>query len=226
MSRSTRRTLQILFGVGLAAVLAGEIAVRFHIERQYQQALRNRQRLELQLAELRADRDRLAQALDQEQQRIQGLAQELSAKDRELQRTLARLDHEQQTIETLQQKLSSMQRQLDLSQGELALAMQQRAGSAAMASQAVQLEKVVVARPSPASAIQGRVLSVHPEWKFVVFDLGWDIVQIGDVISIYRHDQLLGKARVERVQEQAAAATVLPEWEQHEIEVNDVIRLP
>ena len=226
MSSRTTRTLQILFGVGLAAVFIGEVAVRIHLEREYRQAIKNRQRLELQVAELRTEREQLANTLEQEHQRIEGLAQELSVKDRELQRTLVRLNEEQRTIEALQQKMGAMQRQMDLLQGELALALQQRIAPSAGASHAVQLEKVVV-NNTPASAMaQGRVLSVHPEWKFVVIDLGWDTVQIGDVLSIYRHDQLLGKARVERVQEQAAAATVLPEWEQNEIAVNDIVRFP
>ncbi len=226
MSSSTKRTLQILFGIGVAAVLVGEVAVRFHLERQYQQAIKNRQRLELQVAELRTEREQLANVLEQEHQRIEGLAQELSVKDQELQRTLVRLNEEQRTIETLQQKLGAMQRQLDLLQGELALALQQRTNPSATASHAVQLEKVVVNNTPSSAVAQGRVLSVHPEWKFVVIDLGWDVVQIGDVLSIYRYDQLLGKARVERVQEQAAAATLLPEWEQHEIAINDIVRFP
>lgn len=226
MSSRTKRTLQMLFGIGLAAVLTGEVAVRLHLERQYQQAIKNRQRLELQVAELRAEREQLVTAFKEEQQRVEGLAQELSVKDQELQRTLARLNEEQRTIEGLEQKLGAMQRHMDVMQGELALALQQRTNSSATASQAVQLEKVVVNNTPSSSMAQGRVLSVHPEWKFVVVDLGWDVVQIGDVLSIYRHDQLLGKARVERVQEQAAAATVLPDWEQSEITINDTVRFP
>lgn len=222
-SLSTKRTLQILFGIGLATVIAGELAVRVHIERAYQAALKNRQRLETRLIELQAEREQLVQALSQEQQRVEGLTQELSAKDRELQHTLARLSEEQQTIETLEQRVGAMRRQMDLLQGELALALQPRTGSSTASSQAVQLEKVVVAQPTPSPATRGRVLSVHPDWKFVVIDVGWDFVRIGDIISISRRDQLLGKARVERVQEEAAAATLLPEWEHNEIAVNDVV---
>ena len=73
--------------------------------------------------------------------------------------------------------------------------------------------------------LEGRVVSVYPDWKFVVIDLGWDVVKVGDVVSIYRKDQLLGKARIERVQEQACAATVLPDWNITAIQVNDAARI-
>lgn len=213
-----------LLALGLAAVIAGEVAVRTRIERQYEEALQSREQLESQVTELQTERERLAQTLAQEQRRLTELAQALSAKDHELQRTLARLGEEQRAIETLEQQVGAMRRQMDLLQGELVLALQSRPGSASTSSQAVQLEKVVVTKPTSAHSSQGRVLSVHPDWKFLVFDLGWDYVRIGDIVSIYRREQLLGKARVERVQEQAAAATLLPEWEHTEIAVNDTVQ--
>jgi hypothetical protein len=84
----------------------------------------------------------------------------------------------------------------------------------------------VVSRASdPETAFAGRVISFNPQWRFVVMDLGWDAVNIGDVVSIYRREQLLGKARVERVQEAVSAASLLPDSFEAEIEINDVVRL-
>jgi hypothetical protein len=67
-------------------------------------------------------------------------------------------------------------------------------------------------------------MSVHPDWKFIIVNLGWDHVNIGDTVSIFRNEALLGKARIERVQQEAAAATLLPEWRQAEVRVDDVVR--
>jgi hypothetical protein len=84
---------------------------------------------------------------------------------------------------------------------------------------------VVVTQPGAAEdEARGHVLSVNPQWKFVVFDLGWDAVRIGEVVSIYRNEELLGKARVERVQEKVSAATLLPDWAKTEVRVNDIVR--
>jgi hypothetical protein len=137
-----------------------------------------------------------------------------------------RLTQEERIIQELQEKLLAMQRQFDLLQGELAMTLQERTTSSpTLEGGMVHLEKVVVTRPaSSAPGLQGRIISVNPEWRFVVIDLGWDVVKIGDVISIYRNEQLLGKARVERVQEQVSAATLLPEWTEAEVQINDVVR--
>ena len=89
---------------------------------------------------------------------------------------------------------------------------------------AVELERVLVSSDG-ASPLQGRVISVHPEWNFVVIDLGWDAVKIGDTISILRNEAVLAKAKVERVQEGVSAAAVLPEWDADGIEVNDRAQL-
>ena len=221
-----RATLTI---VGLLVVAAGigEVLLRVHLERRYHEALLAQRQLQQQLLEARLDRNRLAEAVLTEGQRAQQLANQLASKDQTLQDTISRLTEEERTIQELQEKLATMQDQLGHAQGELARALQSPSASApSPAGQPVQLEKVIVApaATTPANG-EGHVLSVHPDWKFVVIDLGWDALNVGDVVSIYRKDQLLGKARVERVQESAAAASLLPEWSQAEIQINDVVRL-
>jgi len=119
-----------------------------------------------------------------------------------------------------------MGREFDLVQGELALSLQQQGGASGTREGWIRLEKVVVGEPGAATAagFEGRVVSIHPEWQFIVVDLGWDAVTIGDVVSIYRGEQFLAKARVDRVQEAVCAATVLPEWQQAVLQVNDAVR--
>lgn len=214
-------------GVALAAVALGQWAGHRQLERRYRESLTARQRLELEAGQLRADRDRLAGTVAQEQQQLAQLSSAVSAKDTELRQTLERLLQEEHIIQELQGRLLAMQLQFDRLQGELAAALEEHpAGAPASAGRMIELEKVVVTHPaSPAPGLQGRVLSVNPEWRFVVIDLGWDVVNIGDVVSIYRNDQLLGKARVERVQEQVCAAALLPEWVESQVQVNDVVRV-
>ena len=121
-------------------------------------------------------------------------------------------------------RLSTTQQQMDQLQGELALALQSHSWAAQEASGAVQLERVVVS-DAGASNLNGRVVSVNKDWHFVVIDLGWDAVRIGDTVSIFRGEQLLAKARVDRVQEGICAATILPEWGTAEVHVNDLVKL-
>ncbi|MBI2495770.1 MAG: hypothetical protein HYW10_04315 [Candidatus Omnitrophica bacterium] len=63
------------------------------------------------------------------------------------------------------------------------------------------------------------------EDAFVIISLGWGAVRIGDTVSIFRNDRLLAHARVERVQESACAATVLPAWKAADIRANDLVHV-
>lgn len=138
---------------------------------------------------------------------------------------MAQLSEEARKTQELHARLSAIEQQSDQLQGELALALQQqKSGGGSEHASPVQLERVVVSNAEP-SALSGRVLSINRDWHFVVIDLGWDAVRIGDTVSIFRGDQLLAKARIERVQEGVCAATVLPEWETIEIRINDLVRV-
>ena len=229
MTPAIKQTAIAVVGLALVGVSVGEWVAHRRVERDYRKAIDTRQRLELELGEIRADRDRLSGVLTEEQQRVQQLASTLSTKEAEWQAVVERLAQEERIILELQGRLLAMQHQFDRLQGELAMALDSRTGKAAASGAAVmQLEKVVVSRAGAfdsAAAFAGRVISFNPQWRFVVMDLGWDAVNIGDVVSIHRDEQVLGKARVERVQEAVSAASLLPESVQAEIQVNDLVRV-
>ena len=228
MSTQAIRVTFIVIGVGLAGGWGAEWAAHQTVKHRYEVALQTQRTLELELAEARADHQRVTNALTKEEQRSGQLASTLLEKDQVLQQTIERLTNEERLTQELQDRLLAMSRQFDQVEGELAVALQTprapRSGEAGEGM--VQLEKVVVTQPAMAdTTAQGHVVSVHPEWKFVVIDLGWDAVSIGEVVSIYRNDELLGKARVERVQEKVSAATLLPDWMHTEVRVNDIVRV-
>ncbi|MBI3324360.1 MAG: hypothetical protein HYZ92_03675 [Candidatus Omnitrophica bacterium] len=221
----SKRIIMSVVGVGLAGAWLGEAVAHRRAQRGYAEAIRARRQIELEMGGLRAEREQFAKSLSNEQRRTEALTAKLSAREQELRDVVARLAQEGYIVQELQGRLLAMQQQVDQFQGELAINFQERAKSNSPSSGMVQLEKVVVTRPaSGKSGMEGRVLSVHPEWRFVVVDLGWDSVTIGDVVSIYRENHLLGKARIERVQQQVSAATLLPEWNKAEIQVNDLVR--
>jgi len=212
-------------GVAMLTVVGTWVAYS-QLARRYEGVLVVQRRLEQEAQELRASRDQLSEELQTERQHTAQLTEALSAREAALQATVDRLAKEEQSVRELQERLTTMQRQFDLLQGELAMTLQERpAGSTATDDQMVQLEKVVVTHPTSSGVgLQGRILSVHPEWKFIVLDLGWDVVKIGDIVSIYRDNQLLAKARVERIQEEVSAATLLPDWVNVDVHINDVVR--
>ena len=220
-----RGVLVLSVGVGVVAigVIGAEHEARRRAERHYEQAIEGRHRIESQYAEALTNHARLQQDLKGEQQRSHELSDALLSMRTRLEEAVGRLMEETRTVNELHTRLAVMQRRLDELQGELAVTLQEQPGSgSAAASGPVQLERIVIGDAN-AGAL-GRVVSVHPSWNFVVVDLGWDAVKIGDTITIFHNEELLAKARVDRVQEGISAATLLPEWEHAEIHVNDTVR--
>ena len=92
----------------------------------------------------------------------------------------------------------------------------------AQAPRTIQLEKIVV---KPAPLLTGNVLVVNREFAFVIVDLGRvNNVNLGDVLSVYRGGEFVGKVQVEKVEEKISAATVLPEWQTIEFRENDEVK--
>ena len=211
-----------------AALLVGAVVIedttRRGAERRYRDAVAGRRQLELQFGEVLATHGRLKERLSKEQQRSQALSEELLAMRGKLEEAVGRLSDETKTVHQLQMRLSAMQQQMDQLQGEVALSMKDQPATGSASAAQVQLERIVVS-DADATGLKGRILSVHRNWNFVVIDLGWNTVRIGDVISIFRNNEFLAKARVDRVQEGASAATLLPGWERSDVQINDLVRL-
>ena len=223
--RKGRQIFVAVLGIGVLGGLVEEHLARQAAERRYREAVEDRRRVELQFAEVRATHERLTSDLQKEQQRSGELTQALTSARAQLEQAVGRLTEEGRTVRELQQRLATMQHQMDQLQGELAIALQDREGSLNTGKASpVQLERVVVSDASMAN-FQGRILSVHRDWNFVVVNLGWNEVKLGETISIFRDEHLLAKARVERVQEGVCAATMLQEWANADIRVNDLVRV-
>ncbi len=223
------RGSQLFIGVlGIAFVGSTALGILGYgtAQRRYRDAMADRRKLELQYGEALASHEQLTEHLTQERRRSSELSEALADIRLRFEESVGRLAEEMRRGRELQTRLTAMQQQMDQLQAELSLTLQERQGNAKPAEKAgpVQLERIVVSS-AEAPSLQGRIVSVHKEWNFVVVDLGWSAVQIGETISIFRNDQLLAKAKVERVQEGISAATLLPEWESAEVRVNDMVRV-
>jgi len=186
--------------------------------------VRRQRWLELQFGEVVAAQQRLQQNLREERQRSQELSQALADAREQLEQAVGRLSEEARTGRELQTRLAGIQQEMNQLQGELALVLQSRSAGETEGSTPVQLERIVV-RDAAAPGLQGRVVSVHRDWNFVIIDLGWDAVSVGDTVSIFRDNQLLAQARIERVQEGVCAATLLPQWAAANVDVDDLVRV-
>jgi hypothetical protein len=198
---------------------------RREAQRLFREAVDAKRQLERRVDQALSSHEQLVRDLSSERQRSQVLSGELGSVRGQLEEAVGRLTSEGRTTQELRSRLSALEQQLDQLQGELAMTLQERERLAkeSGADQPVQLERILVGTAA-SSGLQGRVVSIHESWDFVVTSLGWDEVKVGDTVSIFRDDRLQARARVDRVQEGASAATVLPEWESSEIRVNDIVR--
>lgn len=216
--------------IGSAAVLligvaVGEDIARRLVTKRYRQMVDARRQLELQVGEMVATHEQLKGELGDSQRRSQELTEALAQARGQLEEAVGRLAQESKSGRELNAHLSSVQRQMEQLQGELAVTLQNRhAAPKGAALPAVQLERVVVS-DADAAALKGRIVSIHKDWNFVVIDLGWDVVRIGDTVTIVRNGEVLAKARVDRVQEDVCAATLLSESESGEVRINDLVRI-
>lgn len=222
---TARRALLAVLGVVVTLTAVGEHLSRRMIERRFHSALEARQQFERQVSGILATHQQLTNEVATQRQRNRELSDAIAAKGAELEQAVGRLSEESRTIRDLEQRLRTQDQQMAQLQGELSSALQRAQVSADAAPEAaVELERVMVSSAGTPS-FQGRVISVHPEWNFVVVDLGWDAVKIGDTISILRNAVVLAKAKVERVQEDVSAVAVMPEWNAADIQVNDRAQL-
>lgn len=216
--------------VVLGAVVLGGLATQEHVlrrmvERRYHESLEGRRQLELRVGEVLTTHAQVKQELQQERDRSSSLSEELVAVRHHLEETAGRLAEGTRNARELQLRLAAMQEQMTQLQGELALTLQDRqnGATASAGTSPVQLERVVVSS-GESIGLAGRVVSVHKDWNFVIVDIGWDAVHVGDTLSIVREGRVIAKARVDRVQQEICAATLLPGWETSEVHVNDLVK--
>jgi hypothetical protein len=90
-------------------------------------------------------------------------------------------------------------------------------------SKTIELEKIIIkALPE----LTGRVLASNKEHGFIVVNMGKsDNLKIGDILSVYRDNEFIGRAQVERVSEKISAAAVLPDWQDAEFKENDEVKI-
>ncbi len=220
-----RRIVLVALGVSLSGALLGEHVARRMAVRRVRSLMESRQQLESQVRGMLTSHQQLTGDLAKERQRTQELSAAITEKNAQLDKAVTRLAEEERAARELHVRVATTQQRMDQLQGELAMAIQNHKSEAKSAgASTVELQRIVVSSaetPVP----QGRVLAVHRDWNFVVIDLGWDAVKIGDTVSIFHDQALLAKAQVERVQEGIAAATILPQWQAADIHINDRVQL-
>ncbi len=223
MKRSARIVLSVVV-ISAVGIASGEHLVRRTVGQQMHMVLEHHHRLIAQMDTTLMRHQELMRTMALAQQRAHALSSTVTALEGQLAQQQGQLKVVTEDRRALQMRVAQMQHHLEQLQGELAYTLQDRQSKRPSIARAVQIEGIVVS-PAQAFPLQARILSVDRKWDFIVIDVGWDVVGMGDTISIVRGDAVLAQARIDRVQEHLAAATILPGWASDAIRPNDVVRL-
>lgn len=188
-----------------------EKKLRIYTQNRLTQTTEEKKKVENKLVETVKAKEVVEIELASEKEMSLTLKKELEDRDQQIKATLDKLERE---IEA--RKKAEAQLMIALKEKEL---LEAKMSNLAQSSKIIELEKIVI---KPGSVIKGNITMVNKEYGFVIVNLGSQHnLKVGDILSIYRSDEFIGKVQVERAEELISAAVVLADWQNIEFKEND-----
>jgi len=205
----------LILSISFFALKEKEKRARIDTQRRLTNTIAEKRVVEHKLEETTITKNTLQKELGLEKERVITLGKELNAKKRQIRLTLEKLEKEATARREAETHLIIALKEKR--------ALETKAMELAKATKTIELEKIVVKITPP---LVGRVVTVNREYDFIVADLGReDNIKLGEILSVYRNDEFIGSAQVERVEESICAAAILPAWHDVEFNENDTVRL-
>lgn len=209
------------------------------LEQQLREAKQARGEVEEQLSRVRLEFEKMAKQVDEERQAKVTLAKSVDERQREIDRLGKDLEQVRSERATMAEQLAQVKTQQDAAQKQLEELQQAKAQLETKvlelsnaSTPTVELDKVVVSgapglqQAQPASAVQGQVLVINREYDFVVVNLGKNQgLGVGQELQIIRGQDVLGRAKIEKLYDELSAAAILPGAKKDVIREGDVVRL-
>lgn len=213
------------------------------LEQRLSEVIANEEQMRARLLKAEAQLEQTAKALAQELQVKDALAKSIDERQREIDRLGRDLQQMRSERATLVEEVSHLKEEQQQLERQFAEAQQDKEELEAqmrqqLAQPSLELDKVVVTKlgPAPASiavrgtasnasVAEGQVVVVNREYDFIVMNLGRNQgLQVGQELEILREGQLMGRAKVEKVYEELAAAALLSESDADAIREGDLVR--
>lgn len=188
-----------------------EKKLRIYTQSQLTQTIEEKKQVENKLVDTIKAKEAVETELTSEKEKSTMLQEELEDKSQQIKLALDRVDQEISARRKVEAQLMiTLKEKEDLAQ------------KVSQSSETIELEKIVI---NPGSVITGKIIMVNKEYAFVVVNLGHQHnLNIGDILYVYRNDELIGKVQIERTEENMSAAAVLPDWQNAEFKENDVVK--
>jgi len=188
-----------------------EKKLRIYTQSQLTQTIEEKKQVENKLADTVKAKEAVETELTAEKERSSMLQEELEDKNQQIKLALDRIEQEISARRKVEAQLMiTLQEKEDLAQ------------KVSQSSDTVELEKIVI---NPGSVITGKIIMVNKEYAFVVVNLGHQqSLKAGDILYVYRNDEVIGKVQIQRTEENMSAAAILPDWQNVEFKENDVVK--
>lgn len=190
-----------------------EKKLRIATQNQLTQTIEEKKKVENKLIETVKAKEQVEGELASEKEKSSTLKKELDDKEQQIKTTLDRLERE-----ITARKKAEAQLMITLKEKENLETKVRNLKEAPT----VELEKIVI---KPGSVTTGKITMVNKEYAFIVVNLGSQHnIKVGDILSVYRNDEFIGKVQIERAEEKMSAASILPDWQNVEFKENDVVK--
>lgn len=190
-----------------------EKKLRIVTQHQLAQTIEEKKKVENKLTETVKAKEQVEGELASEKEKSLTLKKELDDKEQQIKTTLDRLERE-----ITARKKAEAQLMITLKEKENLETKVRNLKEAPT----VELEKIVI---KPGSVTTGKITMVNKEYAFIVVNLGSQHnIKVGDILSVYRNDEFIGKVQIERAEEKMSAASILPDWQNVEFKENDVVK--
>lgn len=190
-----------------------EKKLRIHTQQQLTQEIEEKKRVENKLVETQRAKEQLDSELVSEKEKSQTLKKELEDKDQQIEAALDRVEREIAARKKAEAQLMIALKEKDILEAKVRNLKE---------TPTIELEKIVI---KPGSAITGKIIMVNKEYAFVVLNLGsLHNIKVGDILSVYRNEEFIGKVKIERTEERMSAASILPDWQNIEFKENDAVK--
>ena len=192
-----------------------EKALRINIQKQLVKTVEEKEVVEIKLLDTLQAKEKTEKELVSEKEKSLVLKKEVAEKDSQIKDTLDRLEREIAARRQVEAELMVVMKEKET--------LEAKVKKFTRAPKTVALEKIVV---KPTSRLAGKVVMVNKEYDFIVVNLGSrDNLKLGEVLSVYRNDEFIGKAQVESLRDKMSAAAILPGWQNVEFKENDIIKI-
>lgn len=207
-------TILLISSITFYTLKEKEKKLRIYTQKQLTQTIEEKKKVGNKLVETAKAKEAVEVELVSEKGKSLTLKKELEDKEQQIKVTLDRLEQEIAARKKAQAQLIMALKGKDILEAKL---------NNLKEASTIELEKIVI---KPGSVTTGKVIMVNKEYAFVVVNLGIQHnINVGDILSVYRNDEFIGKVQIEKAEEKISAAAILPNWQNAEFRQDDLVKI-